>query len=187
MNLVPQERPALTRDQALAILNSKTSIPAILGIRGFFTEYFDSWCNERGIYDDAIFLITQTEIKTFNSNCDPSKYIDATAELGLGVWKYQVGIHGLQKDPKFRYEALIQAEAVKIHRANGISETGFFGINIHRGGMNSTGSLGCQTIYPPQWDEFISSVKLAMSNNKTIQYCLIELPNPKGTPCSASV
>jgi hypothetical protein len=61
-------------------------------------------------------------------------------------------------------------------------ETGYFGINIHRGSINSTSSLGCQTIYPYQWDGFIHLVMgqakkifgLEEWNERTIPYLLLE-------------
>jgi hypothetical protein len=34
-----------------------------------------------------------------------------------------------------------------------------FGINIHRGGYHVTSSAGCQTIWPDQWESFLSLVK----------------------------
>jgi len=52
--------------------------------------------------------------------------------------------------------------------------TGFFGINIHKGGFNSTSSEGCQTIHPSQWDEFMHLVKTFFPSGKDIQYILIE-------------
>jgi lysozyme len=48
-------------------------------------------------------------------------------------------------------------------------------INIHRGGHNTTSSLGCQTIPPSQWDAFYAAVSGEMKryNLKTIPYVLI--------------
>ena len=55
-------------------------------------------------------------------------------------------------------------------------ETGYFGINIHRGGANTTSSLGCQTIYPDQWEAFFALVKGEMkrAGQAVVPYLLTE-------------
>ncbi len=55
-------------------------------------------------------------------------------------------------------------------------DTGFFGINIHRGGNNSTSSLGCQTVPPSQWLNFIGLVENGMRRHgvKVMPYLLVE-------------
>ncbi|MCK7558716.1 hypothetical protein MKQ70_28485 [Chitinophaga sedimenti] len=60
-------------------------------------------------------------------------------------------------------------------------DTGMFGINIHRGGYNTTSSLGCQTIHPTQWDSFINLAKDQASriwgqrwNKEVVPYILID-------------
>ena len=52
-------------------------------------------------------------------------------------------------------------------------------INIHRGRYNTTSSEGCQTIYPSQWESFISLVYSEMdrAGQKTIPYLLVEEDN----------
>ena len=54
-------------------------------------------------------------------------------------------------------------------------ESGWFGINIHRGGHTTTSSLGCQTIHPPQWPAFIALVKQEMRRESRgrIPYVLV--------------
>jgi lysozyme len=51
-----------------------------------------------------------------------------------------------------------------------------FYIDIHRGGNGTTSSLGCQTIYAPQWDEMFETTRkeLQKLGQIDIPYCLID-------------
>lgn len=160
-------KPKMTREVVEKILKANkldfSKHPVILvGIRGY---YLDSMGvkgeNDRGIYDDAFFWVTKNSFVSFNGNTDPSRVKKGKgtgskkgmANLVEGVWTYQQGKHnGSSPHMAFR-----QAAAVKVLR-DGIDgnyeETGWFGINIHRGGQNGTSSLGCQTVPVAQWKAF---------------------------------
>lgn len=143
----------------------------LVGARGYYSRE-----NKRGMYDDAIFIIHQQSALGFNANTDPSVFRPGIATLECGVWRYRIGIHGLSKPKSRQYEALVQAEPVLVTRDGGKAERGWFGINIHRGSRLTTSSLGCQTIWPDQWSEFITTVKLWMGDTgqKTVRYILME-------------
>lgn len=150
---------------------------ALLGIRGYYKNSLGiPGENDRGIYDDAIFLIAREAYVTFNANTDPSIRRRKVAVLQSGVWLYKIGIHGLSKPEPQRYKALVQAGPVSVLRDEMGVDTGWFGINIHRGGPRSTSSLGCQTVFPDQWAVFIAATEaeLKRENQKIIPYVLIE-------------
>jgi lysozyme len=176
------KRPNATRAQILDKLNGKKCIPCIVGVRGYYKDELGrKGYNDRGIYDDAIFVIEENLMFGFNANTDPSRYGmnnkigKGLANLKAGEYQYKVGIHGMSKEKSKQYEALIQEEKVSVKRdVTNQEETGFFGINIHKGALNSTSSEGCQTIYPEQWNEFMQVVKAAFPSGKDIPYILIE-------------
>ncbi len=154
----------------------------IVGIRGYFSsEKRES--NRRGIYDDLIILVSSLGIVSFNANTDPSVFKPVIATLLPGLWEsYRFDYHA----GKSRYWAICQRAGVVHVKRDGQEKTdeGFFGINIHKGGYNTTGSLGCQTIHPDQWDVFIrlaESWARGMYGKKwadaTIPYLLIEHSN----------
>ena len=147
---------------------------AIVGCRGYYRKTADE--NERGVYDDAIFLVTPDAFVAYNANVDPSIFRPRIATLQKGLWRYKVGIHGLSKPAAQQYTALVQAGEVTVSRDGTKPETGWFGINIHRGSNNGTSSLGCQTIPPAQWDSFISTVRSELKRweQKTIPYLLVD-------------
>jgi hypothetical protein len=167
-----KSRPSLPIDKVLGHITShgvKDKV-CILGIRGFWAK------NKRMIYDDAIFLVAPGFFASFTANCDPGAFRKGIANLKPGVWKYKIGIHGLSKPIERRYKALVQADKVTVIRDQVGPDTGWFGINIHRGGENSVSSLGCQTIHPSQWNTFIQCVEQKLKDNgqKIVPYVLIE-------------
>lgn len=142
----------------------------VVGIRGYYKDSMGvPGVNDRGIYDDAIFLYSSQGMVAYNGNTDPSKErkgsgtgaIKGMAVLKPGAWFAHVfGLH------QGKYLALVQTGGPVTVIRDGdppYQDSGYFGINIHKGGVGTTGSEGCQTIYPDQWTSFIS---LAMDQAK---------------------
>lgn len=178
-DIIPNSRPQQARDKSLAILQAHGIADAfgLIGVRGYYRDTMGvPGKNDRGIYDDAIMLVTPDNYTTFNANVDPSVARQGIASIKPGNYLYKIGIHGLSKPPAKRYKALVQAGPVTVVRDGGKMETGYFGINIHHGSIHGTSSLGCQTIIPGQWDGFITLVEHAMKKygHETIPYILTE-------------
>ncbi len=158
-----------------------TSPVFLVGVRGYYEQSMGSPLgNDRGLYDDAIFIMSRADFRAFNANTDPSRVRKGygfgakkgMAVLQPGVWQYKIGLH------KGLYRALRQAGPVMVKRDGepAYLDRGWFGINIHKGGRNTTSSLGCQTLPPAQWEEFITTVSALTDRHhqKIIPYILIE-------------
>jgi len=178
--ILPAARPqqAKSKTQALLTKARVADEVALVGIRGYYRDTMGvPGQNDRGIYDDAIFLISPNAYATFNANTDPSVNRKGIAVLKPGVHRYRKGKHG-QCKPGGGYPALRPANAAEELPVTRDGEGDSMGvaINIHRGGYNTTSSLGCQTIYPAQWESFIALVYSEMdrSGQKTIPYLLVE-------------
>lgn len=161
------EKPRLSTEKLLELLepfniDRKIYPLIVIGIRGYYRCQMGApEVNDRGIYDDAIFIHSSQAMVAYNGNTDPSKYRQGEgngaekgmASLNPGVWyAHRFDYH------KGDYLALCQREGkVSVTRDGDppYIDTGNFGINIHRGGYNTTSSEGCQTIHPSQWDSFI--------------------------------
>jgi lysozyme len=182
--VIPKSRPQQKRDQTLAQLKAaNVSDPVCLvGIRGYYRDSMGAkGKQDRGIYDDAVILISPNVHAAFNASVDPDrrgknpKVGKGYASLKPGVWRYKLGLHGVRRGNP--YKALVQAGPVTVLRDGGDEETGYFGINVHRGGpvTRGPGSEGC-TVLPPgtQWNAFISLVESEMKRNnaKTVSYVL---------------
>jgi lysozyme len=184
MKNLPASRPQRTNAEIEALVLHKLPIAAcvyLVGIRGYYEDTLGKpGQNDRGIYDDAFFVVSPRNFVSFNGNTDPSrtgfnaKVGKGLAVLQTGVWIYKRGTHGVTgKNP---YPAFVQASQVEVLRDGGKRERGFFAINIHRGGANSTSSEGCQTIPPAQWDEFYRALtgELDFYKQQTFPYVLLE-------------
>lgn len=193
-SIVPKERPDITRAEAKVYVQRAGQDVVdvfILGRRGYYRDSMGKpGVNDINIYDDAIAIVTPKECWTFNANTDPSR--DA-ATLKPGTYWYKLGIHGLSKPKEQQYEALVQAGDVILSRPDtselrdgyhpvlgfhmgGGFFKGAFGVNHHKGGNTTTGSLACQTIHPSQWGDYIEKVKstLKLYGLEKIPYILTE-------------
>jgi hypothetical protein len=171
MAIKPDEKPRLSASELHAMLaahaiDRKTYPVVVVGIRGYYKNSMGApGVNDRGIYDDALFIDSPQATVAFNGNTDPSGYrkgkgkgtLKGMATLNPGPWfVHKFGLH------RGKYLALCQrAGEVTVTRDGDppYTDTGDFGINIHKGGYNGTSSAGCQTIHPDQWESFIGLAK----------------------------
>jgi lysozyme len=165
---VPREKPRLSstelRQRIAPFDIDRSKYPlVVVGIRGYYKNSLGApGVNDRGIYDDALFIDTSQVTAAFNGNTDPSSVHrghgrgsgKGMACLNAGAWfAHQFGLH------RGKYLALCQTGGDVTVTRDGdpdYEDTGRFGINIHRGSFNGTSSLGCQTVHPTQWDSFIT-------------------------------
>ena len=172
----PAARPKMSRSELMSHVLSQTADRTLLhapllivGVRGYYRDTMGAkGRNDRAIYDDALFVVSDDAFVAFNGNTDPGGYRKGKgfgagkgmASLNPGVWKaYRLDMH--KRGAKGQHEALCQRAAPVTVTRDGnppYPDTGMFGINIHRGGWNSTSSAGCQTIPPDQWPAFIATV-----------------------------
>ncbi len=156
----------------------------VVGVRGYYRDTMGApGKNDRGIYDDAIFVIGPDTYASFNSNTDPSAWRPGIASLLPGVHWYRQGNHGITRPgggyPAFR--PATKGEALPVRRdgesAVPSSRPGI-AINIHRGGYNTTSSEGCQTIHPSQWDAFHSLVTMQLKRTGSTRFPYVLVDGP---------
>jgi lysozyme len=203
--MLPRARPKISRAEVEAHLQrlkvDLAKYPFIaFGFRGYYRDTMGRpKVNDHAIYDDAIGLITDRAFLVCNGNTDPSAHegtVTGRAKLEPGIWPmWCLDLH------KGQYRAFCQrmAECVVFrtgtagykpgatHAKYGLCLgegrwKGMFGINGHRGGVNTTSSEGCQTVPEPQWTELIELAERearrlwgAAWKERCILYALIDL------------
>lgn len=199
-NVIPPARPRLSKEKAIEIFKSKTSLttPFVLAIRGYYEDTMGkNDVNDIGIYDDAMFLVEPlgNVFIPCNANTDPSK-------LRLPVYGYRI-VNGKRKRVKIKngmatlkpglyfaekhrhrskYPAL-QLTNPHVTRDGDDDDHGRqIGINIHYGDdltdgiWKGTWSEGCQTIPKSQWLGFQQMAYRLMDKYEmpNIPYLLID-------------
>lgn len=180
-------KPQISKEKIIQFLKDKeidlNDHPMlIIGIRGYFLNSQGvKEKNDRGIYDDALIILTPNVYATFNANVDPSvQYLKGRAVLKKGFYLvHKFDIHGGKNS---QYPAICQRLAnVTVTRDGQGEQTGMFGINIHKGGNTTTSSEGCQTLPPSQWDAFYQLAKSEWVraygnewNKKVVPYLLLD-------------
>lgn len=185
--MIPSSTPkaSLARVTKAIVKAKLAGEPLVLvGVRGYYRDTMgEVGKNDRGIYDDALFIVSANHFTSWNANTDPSAWRKGIASLALGVHRYKRGNHGISK-PGGGYPAFRPAtknEELPVTRDGVSVPWAGVAINIHRGGNNTTSSLGCQTLPPVQWDSFYAALSGEMKrhNVKDFPYLLItesELP-----------
>lgn len=185
MAIVPNSRPKMSKEDVLkelAAFNLDAYPVKVLGIRGYYKQTMGNPLkNDRGIYDDAMFIVAPDMFASFNANTDPSISRTGIATLvAPQIVLYKVGIHGISgKNPRQAFRQASFGISVTRDDKEGAfkdSAKSPFWIDIHDGGNNTTSSEGCQTIVKSQWTAFNESLKLQLKINKQtiFPYALIE-------------
>jgi hypothetical protein len=150
-----------------------------------------SKANLKNQFDDLIAVINNNEITWYTCTTNPGTHwlqnllnAKGAALLKPGQWKdcWHVGMH------QGKYEALTQCAPVTVFRdgnkndvaeESSVTETGIFGINIHRANPNAVSKLidkwsaGCQVLNDPkQFAELLGKCK--KSGLKKFTYTLLK-------------
>lgn len=173
-------RPKQSKDKVGELVQELDVPVAMLAVRGYYKKMGKNpRKNDIAVYDDAMFVWSANGYYAFNANTDPSITRPGIATLKPGVWQYRLGIHNITKAKSRQYPALVQAAPVTVIRRGKGEDTGWFGINIHRGSRTNTSSLGCITLPPDgNWDSFYTLLKTEMSRAKVSRVPLVLVDNP---------
>lgn len=197
MRLIPKRQPQALRTSILKTIRKHQCLfetdewnnpIKVVAIRGYYLNTMGKYGeNDRGIYDDAKFIITADHFSSYNANTDPSR-----SRTGMAILKapqvitYKPGYHGYNS--KFGHQAFRQRSDVTVfrdgtdnypvgkkHPSYGLCVSkglwsdrsgSRFWINDHRGGKKTTSSAGCQTVPPDQWDAYHSTLELLLARHQ---------------------
>ena len=155
--------PQLPEGEILKILDANNvdmSEAAVLALPGYWLDSMGKkGVNDRMTWDDAIIAYHPHQgFLRYQGNTDPNGYrkgygtaedTKGMATLKNGVWRFGTGRHRGKK-------AFRQCMPFTVRRDGNppYDDTGWFAIDLHAGGENSTSSLGCQTLPASTFAQF---------------------------------
>lgn len=154
MALLPPSKPRLSADalhQAIApyVIDRVLYPLIIVGIRGYYRNSLGKpGTNDRGLYDDALFVDSTNVTAAFNGNTDPSVARPGEAVLQPGAYfAHRLDIH---HGAKAAYPAVCQREGDVAVLRDGAQQAvkGRVGINIHKGGNRTTEARAVKPFLP---------------------------------------
>lgn len=191
--IVPPSKPkasrALVTATALAAYGKALPSVYVLAARGYYRDSMGKvGYNDVSIYDDAFFIVSPCGFSAYNGNVDPSRFgwnegaQKFMARLKAGCWEFRRLKHHPSRPTG--YMAFGQGNSpvtVQRMKADGTvhnEETGCFGINNHRGGINGTSSEGCVTVPREQWPSYYGQLAAALelAGQKTFPLILVDGP-----------
>jgi hypothetical protein len=136
----------------------------VLMSRAYYEATMGQPGNDVGMYDDAAFIVSPQGFSSWNANTDPSRYGwnagagKYMARLKPGIYTYRrLKHHPSRPDGYMAFgqgDSPVTVERIREDGSIARTESGCFGINLHRGGINGTSSEGCMTIPTGQWPAF---------------------------------
>lgn len=209
MKMLPNGRPQASREKVVKAasatwkkIHGEDPLPDmfVVGIPAYYSETFAPVGNNRGVYDDAFFVIGPGgTFVPFNGNTDPGSVSPGMATLECPqVIYYKKGRHAIGKASEhdaFRQDSAVivrRDQLVKpegfVHSSRGISLGGGrwtdkdyderFWCNNHKGGVTKVNSAGCLTVPPVQWDAYYSLVCREMVEAGIKRFAMILAPGP---------
>lgn len=188
--------PSLTDSNIKKLISKygQSSKVTVLAIRSIGSDLKE----KRGLYDDVFIVVDNTEGKgtyyVYPGNTDPSRYGESNLAKGKGypviqpgVYDYKPGIHNSPRSGS--YPAFIQDSSITVKRdtltgneKDSITETGKFGVNLHKGGRNKNefkndvSSSGCLTVPSEHWETFKNQLDYLVkkSGQKTFKLVVVK-------------
>ena len=155
----------------------------VLMNRAYYDSSMGRAGNDVGMYDDAAFIVSPLGFTGWNANTDPSRYGwnagagKYMARLKPGIYTYRrLRHHASRPDGYLAFgqgDRPVTVERIKEDGGIARTETGCFGINLHRGGNNGTSSEGCMTIPTGQWPAFDQTLSGILKSLNTVEFTLI--------------
>lgn len=198
MSRLPSSKPRSSLGVVISAANKAwddtrpgTKLPDffVLAVRAYYRDSMGvPRSNDYGIYDDAFFIVSPLGFHPWNGNSDPSRIgwnpgaDKFMARLKPGIYEFRRLKHKINSPAGYmaygQGSSPVTVERIRKDGSIAQTETGCFGINLHRGGVNGTSSEGCLTVPTGQWPAFDTTLSVVLASLKASTFPLILIEGP---------